>query len=136
MPIDSIGSVSPIAAAQTRVAQSRPPETTPSAQEAASQENDARRTAESQSGASPAYLAGPGDTSSASAVGTRTPVQASADTETTLRESGAEIARASASSSTADQRAASDAYQAAAAAQSDMARQQQGNGSQGINVLA
>jgi hypothetical protein len=144
MAIDALGSISPIAqvssipSAVSRAAQSRPPETTPEAREAASQENDARRTAAAESGASPAYLAGPQESSSPSAVGTRVYVQASADTETTLRASSAEISRAYAGSETsaADMRSASEAYQAASAARSDMARQQQGDGSQGINILA
>ncbi|HEY9595208.1 MAG TPA: hypothetical protein VHE79_12060 [Spirochaetia bacterium] len=140
MAIESIGSISPamqvsqVSSASRAV--SRPPETTPTAQEQAAQETDARRTAESVSGASPAYLAGPEETNTASAVGTRTTVQSSPDTETTLRQSSAEIVRAENAGSTASARQASEAYQAEASARTDMAQQQQANGSQSVNVLA
>ena len=133
MAIESIGSISPATPLTTL---SRPPETTPTAQEQEAQETDARRTAESVSGASPAYLTGPEETNNASAVGTRTTVQSSPDTETTLRQSSAEIARAENAGSTANVRQASEAYQAEASARTDMAQQQQANGSQSVNVLA
>ncbi len=118
---------------------SRPPETTPRAQEAASQENDARRVASAQSGASPAYQAGPNETSSPSTVGTRVDVQAAApDAESALRASTAEIARAYSSGETtpSDMRAASDAYRAESGARSDIAMQQQDNGARSVDVLA
>lgn len=122
---------------------SRPQETTPRAQEAAAQENDAARVARSVSGASPAVQGRPEETSGPSSVGTRIPVAASPDTEGTLRESRAQLARASSGQgSTATARAASEAYQAQASALENLAQQQRGNGtqagsgSQGVNILA
>ncbi len=120
------------------VQHSRPAETTPRAQDSASQENDARRIASAESGASPAYQAGPGQTSSASSVGTRVDVQAVApDAESALRASTTEIARAYSGGETtpADMRAASEAYRVESGARSDIALQQQDNGVRSVDVL-
>ena len=125
----------------------RLPRTTPDAREAAAQENDARRVAEAVSGASPAYigtvsqsyLSGPQNTSVPVSVGTRVPVvPVAADVEGSLREASMQIARAYARSepSPADMRAGSEAYRAEAAARDELARQQQGNGTRTMDVMA
>jgi len=116
---------------------SRPPETTPDARETASQENDARRIAESVSGASPAAQGRPQESSGPVSEGTRTQVVAAPDTEGSLREAASQIARASSSADTsAAVRNASEAYQAQASARDAMARQQQNNGATSVDVMA
>ncbi|HET6452003.1 MAG TPA: hypothetical protein VFI08_11865 [Spirochaetia bacterium] len=133
----AIDSISPVMSASPLTTLSRPQETTPDAREAAAQENDARQVAQSVSGASPAALGRPEESSGPVSTGTRVPVAASPDTETTLQQSSAEIARASSAPDTgAAQRAASEAYQVQASAQQDSARQQQGNGATSIDVMA
>ena len=117
---------------------SRPPETTPDARETAAQQNDARRTAESVSGASPASQARPEDSAGPASAGTRVPVVATPDTEGTLREAASQISRASSAGpdSSAALRNASEAYQGEAAAQDARARQQQNNGATSIDMMA
>src|SRR5208337_4916268 len=137
MAIDSVSSISPVI--NRPVQASRPPETTPDAVQAASQENDARRTAAASSSASPSYLAGPEDMRASASVGTRENVSPVAqDTETTLRNSAAQISRAYAGGepTPADTRAASEAYRTEASAQDQLANQQQGNGTRTVDVLA
>jgi hypothetical protein len=116
---------------------SRPPETTPNARETAAQENDARRTAESVSGASPASQGRPEDSSGPVASGTRVQVVATPDTEGSLREASSQIARASSGpESSAALRNAAEAYQNEASARGDIAKQQQNNGATSIDVMA
>jgi hypothetical protein len=125
---------------------SRPPETTPEATEVARQENDATRTAQAVSGASPAYLAGPdntmaavGTSGSAGTVGSRVSVTpTSGNAESQLQNSNTQIAQAysGGSPSPADMRAASEAYQREAGAVTDLAQQQQGNGARGLDITA
>jgi len=137
----AIDAISPVMSAAPLTTLSRPPETAPRAQESAAQENDARRIAESVSGASPAAQGRPEEASGPTSAGTRVQVVASPDNEGSLRESQLQLARSS-SESTAAARSASDAYQAQAAAMQSLAQQQRGNGtqagsgSQGVNILA
>ena len=133
----AIDSISPVMSAAPLQNLSRPPETTANAREAAAQENDARTVARSVSGASPAAAGNPEQAPGPVQTGTIVQVPASPDAETTLRQSSAEIARASSGQDTgAAQRTASEAYQAQANAQQDIARQQQGNGATSIDVMA
>jgi hypothetical protein len=139
----AIDAISPVMSAAPLTTLSRPPETTPRAQESAAQENDARRIAESVSGASPAAQGRPEQASGPTSTGTRMQVAASPDTEGSLRESQLQLARSSSGpESTAAARSASEAYQAQSSAMQDLAQQQRGNGtqagsgSQGINILA
>jgi hypothetical protein len=133
----AIDSVSPIMSASPLTSLSRPPETTPSARETAAQENDARRNAESVSGASPATQGRPEENTGPASAGTRVQVAASPDTEGSLREAASQIARASSGpDSSAALRNASDAYQSEANARDTIARQQQNNGAASINVMA
>ncbi len=137
MAVDSISSISPVI--NRPMETSRPREITPDAVQSASQENDARRTAAASSSASPSYVAGPEDTRAASGVGTRENVSPVAqDTETTLQNSAAQISRAYAGGepTPSDTRAASEAYRTEAAAQDQLAGQQQGNGTRIVDVLA
>jgi hypothetical protein len=139
MAIDSISSVSPIMAQSAMVRMDRPQETTPDARETAVQENDARRTSTAVSGASPAYQAANTQASNPSTVGTQVNVTPVAnDAEGSLREASAQISRASqaAAQTPVDQRTASQAYNAEAGARDELAKQQQGNGTQTLDVLA
>ncbi len=136
MPIDSISGISPVfaapyaaSAAAPMTTISRPPETTPDARESAAQENDARRTSEAVQGAAPSTLAGPDQATSS--VGTRqNVVPASNDSQLSLERASAEISRAyQGGEPTASQmRAASEAYRSEAAAQDQVALQQQQGG--------
>jgi len=135
--------ISPVMSASPLSTISRPQETTPRAQEALAQENDATRIAQSVSGASPAAQARPEQSAGPTNAGTRTQIAAEPDTEGALRESQAQLARASeAPQNTSTARAASEAYQAQASAMANLTQQQRGNGteagqgSQGVNILA
>ncbi len=139
----AIDAISPVMSAAPLTTLSRPPETAPRARESAAQENDARRIAESVSGASPAAQGRPQEASGPTSTGTRVQVVASPDSEGSLRESQLQLARSSsAPESTAAARAASEAYQAQASARESLSQQQRGNGtqagsgSQGLNILA
>jgi hypothetical protein len=101
----------------------RPQETTPDARTTAVQENDARQTTTAASAAAPA----------GTQVNT-TPVANNA--EANLQAASAQISRASQAQTPADLRAASQAYNAEAGARDELAKQQQGNGTQTLNVLA
>ncbi|HTZ51452.1 MAG TPA: hypothetical protein VMF68_07330 [Spirochaetia bacterium] len=139
----AIDAISPVMSAAPLSTVSRPQQTTPSAQQALAQENDAKRIAQSTSGASPAALARPEENAGPTSVGTRSPVAATPDTEGSLRESQAQLARASEGpQTTSTARAVSEAYQAQASAMQNLSQQQRGNGteagqgSQGVNILA
>jgi hypothetical protein len=133
----AMDSVSPVMSPAPLTTLSRPPETTPSARESAAQENDARRTAESVSGASPAAQGRAEDTSGPVSAGTRVQVVAAPDAEGSLREAASQISRASSGSeSSAALRNASEAYQSEASARDAMARQQQNNGATSVDVMA
>jgi len=129
MPIDAISAASYAAPSAPMTTISRPPETTPDAREAAAQENDSRRTAEAVQGAAPSTLTAP-DQSSAS-VGTRqNVVPVSNDSQLSVERASAEISRAyqGGEPSASQMRAASEAYRAEAAAQDQVAQQQQQGG--------
>ena len=97
---------------------SRPPETTPDARETAAQARPAENNAPAPAEA-------------------RVQVAPSPDTEGQLREAASQIARASSSAeSSAAIRNASEAYQSAASARSDMALQQQNNGATSVDMMA
>ncbi|MGA2381768.1 MAG: hypothetical protein ABSG85_20915 [Spirochaetia bacterium] len=133
----AIDSVSPIMSPSPLTSLSRPPETTPNARETAAQENDARRIAESVSGASPAAQGRPEENSGPVSAGTRVQVAASPDAEGSLREAASQIARASSGpDSSAALRNASEAYQSEANARETIAQQQQNNGATSVNVMA
>jgi len=139
----AIDAISPVMSAAPLSTISRPQQATPTAQQSLAQENDATRVAQSTSGASPAALARPEESAGPANAGTRTPVAAAPDTEGSLRESQAQLARASEGpQTTSTARAASEAYQAQASAMQTLAQEQRGNGteagqgSQGVNILA
>jgi len=133
----AIDSVSPIMSPSPLTSLNRPPETTPDARETAAQQNDARRVAESVSGASPAALSRPEETSGPVSIGTRAPIVATPDAEGSLREAASQIARSSSGpDSSAALREASEAYQSQASARDAIAQQQKNNGATSINVMA
>ncbi len=133
----AIDSVSPIMAPSPLTSLSRPQETTPDARETAAQENDARRIAESVSGASPAAQSRPEENSGPVSEGTRVQITAAPDAEGSLREAASQIARASSGPDTsAALREASQAYQSEASARDAIAQQQQNNGATSVNVMA
>jgi hypothetical protein len=111
MAIESVSSIPPVI--NRDVPTSRPPETTPDAVQSASRENDARSPRENVS-------------------------PAAQDTETTLRNSSAQISRAYAGGepTPADTRAGSEAYRTEATAQDQLAVQKQGNGTRTVDVMA
>jgi hypothetical protein len=138
MTIESVAAVPSISGypAVTRI--SRPVEVTPDAREVARQENDARRIAESVSGASPAYLNGPDGQPVAVSGGTRANIVAvPTEPEGALQNAKAQIARAYSEGETTpvDMRNASEAYRAEAAARDDLARRQQQDGVRNLDVL-
>jgi hypothetical protein len=129
MPIDSISANSSIMSPSAISRMSRPPETTPSAREAAAQENEPRRTAEAVQGAAPATLAGPDELNNT--VGTRlNVVPASNDNGSMIQQAESQVSRAYAGGqpTSAEMRAASEAYQTETAAATQMAQQQQQQG--------
>ena len=138
MAIEPVSSISPISNPSPMQQISRPPETTPTAVETARQENEARRTSEAESGASPAYLAGPGEQGMQGGVGTRTQViPVEADVEGTLQRASAVLSQPANTTPTSEEmRRASDAYQAQATAREDQARQREGNGTRTLDVMA
>jgi hypothetical protein len=117
----------------------RSPDVAPEAAEAAAQESDARRVAESVSGASPAYLTGPDNQPVAAGVGTRTEVVATAaDPAGSLEQAGRQIERAYAAASPAavDRIAAEEAYRAQAEARDDLAQRAQAGGARSLDITA
>jgi hypothetical protein len=126
MPVDSISSGSPIMSARPLTTLSRSPETTPDARESSRQENEARRVATAQSGASPA-LSGP-DSARISVIAVPE------DAAGAQRAASSQIARAYQEAGSSQIRGASDAYQAQANARDDMARAQQDKGLRGIDI--
>jgi hypothetical protein len=138
MPIESVAAVPAMSGYPSVTRVSRPPEVTPDAQEIARQENDARRIAESVSGASPAYLSGPEGQSVAVGGGTRTNIVAvPAEPQGALENAKAEISRAYSEGETtpADLRNAAEAYRAEAAARDELARREQQGGVRSLDVL-
>ncbi|MCX7029184.1 MAG: hypothetical protein NTU62_03585 [Spirochaetes bacterium] len=138
MAIDQISSGSPLDAyRRAAAAMHRSPDVTPDAPEIVAQESDARRVAESVSGASPAYLRGPDNQPVSAGVGTRSEVvTTAADPAGSLEQAGREIERAyaSASPAAADQIAAEQAYQAQARARDDLALRAQAEGAKSLDI--
>ncbi len=138
MAIEGISSVSPLDAyRQAAAAAHRSPDTTPDAREAAAQEQDARRIAESVSGASPAYLRGPDQQPVATTVGTRVNVvPVPTDPAGSLDRAGQQIERAYASGAPTpeEMRAAEEAYRVQAEARDDLARRAQADGARSLDI--
>ncbi len=137
MAIEPVGAVPSVLtyASITRI--SRPREVTPDAREALRQESDARRVAESVSGASPAYLGGPQEQPAPVSVGTRTNIVAvPQEPQGALEAAKAEITRAYSEGETtpADMRNAAEAYRAEAAARDELARRERGFGVRNVDV--
>jgi hypothetical protein len=138
MAIDQVSSVSTLDAyRQAAAAGHRSPDVTADAVEAAAQESDARRVAESVSGASPAYLTTSENRPVSSGVGTRTEVVATAaDPAGSLEQANREIVRASASAapSASDRIAAEEAYRAQAQARADLELAAQQGGARSLDI--
>jgi hypothetical protein len=139
MAIEQISSGSPLDAyRRAAAAMHRSPDVAPEAPEVVQQESDARRVAESVSGASPAYLTGSDNQPVSAAVGTRTEVVAtSADPAGSLEQAGREIERAYASAAApaaVDQIAAEQAYRAQAEARDDLAQRAQAEGAKALDI--
>ncbi len=138
MAIEGISSVSPLDAyRQAAAAAHRSPDTTPDAREAAAQEQDARRIAESVSGASPAYLRGPDQQPVATTVGTRVNVvPVPTDPAGSLDRAGQQVERAYASGAPTpeEMRAAEEAYRVQAEARDDLARRAQADGARSLDI--
>jgi hypothetical protein len=138
MTIESVAAVPSFSGypAVTRI--SRPVEVTPDAREVVRQENDARRIAESVSGASPAYLNGPDGQPVAVSGGTRaTIVAVPAEPQGALENAKTRIVRAYSEGETtpSDLRDAAEAYRAQAAARDELARVQREGGMRSVDVL-
>ena len=139
MTIEPVGAAPSVLTYPSITRISRSPEVTPDASEALRQESDARRVAESVSGASPAYLSGPEGQSVAVSVGTRTSIVAvPPEPQGALESAKAQIVRAWSEGETtpADLRNAAEAYRAEAAARDELARREQGNGLRTVDVSA
>ncbi|HUI72433.1 MAG TPA: hypothetical protein VL354_18080 [Spirochaetia bacterium] len=122
-----------------QAAMSRPPEVAPDPREAVEQQNDARQIARADQGASPQYLSGPEGRSAAASGGGGVDAGAMVnDPEGSIQRAQTIIQSASsnASPSEAETRRASEAYQAASSAQSQLAQRRQEEGAQSLNVLA
>ncbi len=117
---------------------SRPPDPAPDARDAVDQENDARRIAEADRGASPQYLSGPGP-GAPPAGGARVDAGAVVnDPEGSIQRAQTviESSPAGEAPSSAEMRRAAEAYRAVSNAESDVARQRQGEGARTTDVLA
>jgi hypothetical protein len=138
MAIEQVTSGSPLDAyRRASAAMHRSPDVAPDAPAAVQQESDARRVAESVSGASPAYLTGPDHQPVSAGVGTRTEVVvSSADPAGSLEQAGREIERAYASAAPAavDQIAAEQAYRAQAEARDALALRAQADGAKALDI--
>ena len=137
MAIEPVSAAAPLEAFRAAMAASRQsPEVTPDAREAAAQESDARRMAEAERGASPAYLRGPDNETAAPASTRMNVIPVAADPLGSMEQANQAIARAYAAGSPtpADLRAAEEAYRAEAAARDDLARQEQGGGARSVDI--
>lgn len=138
MAIEQVSSGSPLDAyRRASAAMHRSPEVAPEASETVRQGSDARRVAESVSGASPAYLTGPDNQPVAAGVGTRTSIVVMpADPAASLEQAGREIERAYASAAPAavDQIAAEQAYRAQAEARDVLALHAQAEGAKALDI--
>ena len=136
MALEGVSSIPPVSAPGAPA--SRPPETTPDAREAERQQNDARRIAEASQSASPQYLSGPNG-ESYSGGGARVdagPVTNDPEGSIQRAQTLIQSVNSNGAPSSAETRAASEAYRVASAAQSDLDRQRQGEGSRSVDVLA
>ena len=140
---------------------SRPPETIADARESAAQRNDSRRLAESLSGASPAYLSGPLNTTVPVSTGTYQPPVPAPSTVEISRPGALTQAAEQAPASTTGQaqqvgqtaqpapggagetassalRSATEAYRAESLSRAEETRrqQQQASGAQSLNIMA
>jgi hypothetical protein len=118
---------------------SRAPDPAPDATQAVQQQNDARRIAQADQGASPQYVNAPQQANAAPAAGGGVDAGAVVnDPEGSIQRAQTLIqnVNANASPTEAETRRASEAYQAASTAQSQIAQQQQQQGAQSMNVLA
>jgi len=106
---------------------SRPPDPAPDATAVARQQDEVGQQAQADQGASPQYVSTP----QASAAPANDPEASIQQAQTVIQS-----ANAGAAPSEADTRRAAEAYQAASAAQSQIAQQQQQEGAQSLNVLA
>ncbi len=138
MAIEGISYVSPLDAYRRAAAAThRSPDTAPDARQTADQERDARRIAESVSGASPAYLRGPEEQPVATTVGTRVNVvPVATDPAGSLDRAGQEIERAYASGSPTpgEMRAAEEAYRVQAGARDDLSERAQAEGARSLDI--
>ncbi|HVP18281.1 MAG TPA: hypothetical protein VMU36_04740 [Spirochaetia bacterium] len=130
--------IEPVSSYVSGVAQFRPPEPAPDARVAVDQENDARRIAEADRGASPQYLTGPGPGAQPAGGGRVDAGAVVNDPEGSIQRAQTliESSSANAAPSSAEVSRAADAYRAVANAQSDIARQKQGEGTRTTDVLA
>ncbi|MGA2764140.1 MAG: hypothetical protein ABSG17_12305 [Spirochaetia bacterium] len=130
--------VDPISSS-TGVVPSRPPQTEPDARDAVEQQNDARRIAEADRGASPQYASAPQSAGTAPQGGGRVDAGAVVtDPEGSIQRAQTliETSNSNGAPSESEMRAAAEAYRVASAAQSDIARQRQGEGAGATDVLA
>lgn len=130
--------IEPVSSYTSGVVPSRPPEPAPDARVAVDEENDARRIAEADRGASPQYLAGPGAGAAPEGGGRVDAGAVVNDPEGSIQRAQTliETSNANATPSSAEMSRAADAYRAVANAQGDLARQQQGEGTRTTDVLA
>ena len=130
--------IEPISSSVGGVVPSRPPEAAPDARVAVDQENDARRVAEADRGASPQYVSGPGPGAPPEGGGRVDAGAVVNDPEGSIQRAQTliETSNANTTPTSAEMSRAADAYRAVANAQSDLARQQQGGGTRATDVLA
>jgi hypothetical protein len=129
MAIDSISSVSPIISQGAMTRMNRPQETTPDARVSTVQENRRQETTANVSTQAAQAPSAEANRMALSSVAN--------DAEGSLREASAQISRASqAAQAPVDQRTATQAYNAEAGARDEVERQQQGNGTRTLDVLA
>ncbi len=138
MAIEPVSASSALDAFRAAITASRrSPDVNPDAAQAAAQESDARRVAESVSGASPAYLRGPEGEVPVTTTGTRVNVVPVAQDPVGSMEranQAVERAYASGSPTPTDLRTAQEAYQAEAAARGDLAAQEQAQGARSVDI--
>jgi ABC-type branched-subunit amino acid transport system substrate-binding protein len=118
---------------------SRPPDAAPDARDAVEQQNDAMRIAEADRGASPQYVSAPQQTNATPAGGGGVDAGAVVnDPEGSIQRAQTLIQNVNANGapSEAESRRAAEAYQAASAAQNQIAQSRQAEGAQSLDILA
>jgi hypothetical protein len=140
--------IEPVSYSMAGLAAGRPPDPMPDARQAVEQQNDANRIAEADSGASPQYVNAPQTNAVAQEAGAAPAAPAGGgsvgagavvdDPEGSIQRAQTLIqtVNSNGAPSEADTRRAAEAYQAASSAQAQIAQQQQGQGSQTLDVLA